>query len=61
MASKEQRGKPAEPRKKNPADPGNRWGEGSRSLHDHMERDRVRKNEDEAGRSVIGGQDPPRK
>lgn len=54
MASNEHRGKPAEPRKTDPADPGHRSGEGSASIHDHMERDRVRKNEDEAGRRVIG-------
>lgn len=54
MASNEQRGKEAPRPKQDPADPGHRSGEGSASLHDHMERDRERKNDDEAGRRVIG-------
>jgi hypothetical protein len=54
MAPKEQPGKPAQPRKDDPPDPGNRSGEGSASIHDHMERDRGCKNEDEADRSLIG-------
>lgn len=54
MASNDHRQERPKPRSNDPADPGHRSGEGSASLHDHIERDRVRKNEDEAGRTVIG-------
>jgi hypothetical protein len=54
MASNEHPQQDAPRPKQDPADPGHRSGEGSASIHHHMERDRERKNDDEAGRGLTG-------
>ena len=52
------------PKKDDPAaeqggQPGTRSGEGSRSLHEPMQRDRDQKNQDETDRKLIGKDDAP--